>query len=168
MRAREFIFEDSGLGADPTTNNLKLVLDTLRSRYEAAHETPKIRIRSVINMVRSMPGSEMFNIDNLMRSYDEDENLKNLISDIKKDPATGVPYIFLKSAEEDLIAKFDQEPDSDLEPNDMEQPTDELGLDKELPDDGNAPGGADQLDMERLSAEQTVDQMSKRALKKRQ
>lgn len=165
MRAREFIFEADDYGADPTTNNLKVVLDSLRSRYEAAHETPKIRIRSVINMVRSMPGSEMFNIDNLMRLYDEDESLKNLITDIKKDPETGVPYIFLKSAEEDLIAKFDQ--DLDTPPDDIEEPTDELGLDNEMPSDTTS-SGSDQLDMGRLSAEQTVDQMSKRALKKRQ
>lgn len=165
MRAREFIFENDDYGADPTTNNLKVVLDSLRSRYEAAHETPKIRIRSVINMVRSMPGSEMFNIDNLMRVYDEDESLKNLITDIKKDPETGVPYVFLKSAEEDLIAKFDQ--DLDTTPDDIEEPTDELGLDNEMPPDATATG-SDQLDMGRLSAEQTVDQMSKRALKKRQ
>lgn len=165
MRAREFIFEnEDAIVSDPTTNNLKLVLDSLRSRYEAAHEVPKIRVRSLINMVRSMPGSEMFNIDNLMRSYDEDENLKNLITDIKKDPDTGVPYVFLKSQEDELLDKFDQTSDE------LPEPTDDSGLDDVLPPDAESPDekGGDSFGLDQLSPEQTVDQMSKRALKKRQ
>lgn len=165
MRAREFIFEnEDDIGSDPTANNLKLVLDNLRSRYEAAHEVPKIRVRSLINMVRSMPGSEMFNVDNLMQAYDEDENLKNLITDIKKDPDSGVPYVFLKSPEEELLAKFDQTPDE------LPSPADDSGIGDELPPDVETPGGSggNQFGFDQLDPEQTVDQMSKRALKKRQ
>jgi hypothetical protein len=138
MRAKEFILEENNNGI--TDSNLLMALNSLRNRYtSAAEEEPKIRVDSLINMVRSMPGSEMFNAGSLVSAYDNDPALKNIIKDIKKDDS-GVRYIYLKSDE------FD---DDTLD----------------TADDFNS--GDEELDTEKLAAERTVDQMSKRALKKR-
>jgi hypothetical protein len=138
MRAKEFILEENNNGI--TDSNLLMALDSLRNRYtSAAEEEPKIRVDSLINMVRSMPGSEMFNAGSLVSAYDNDPALKNIIKDIKKDDS-GVRYIYLKSDE------FD---DDTLDTTD--------GFDS----------GDEELDTEKLAAERTVDQMSKRAMKKR-
>lgn len=142
MRAREFIREQS----DPNNvivTNLKNVLDSLRSRYVAAHEEPKVRVDSVVNMVRSLPGSEMFNIDLLMSAYEDDDTLTNLISGIKRDKESDVPYVYLKTAEQDILKGMNSEKSS-------------MNNDE-----------ADNLDLEKMNAEKTVDQMSKRAMKKR-
>ena len=139
MRAKEFIIEN-----EQNTNvdsNLLMVLDSEKNRFAAADQSdPKIRLDSLINMVRSIPGSEMFNAGALISAYDNDPSLKNIIRDIKKDDS-GVRYVYLKT-------------DSDVE-------------DAEI-DDAEFDSNTDQeLDTEKLAAERTVDQMSKRALKKR-
>lgn len=95
MRAREFIVEnDSGNRA---VNNLLTVLDSLRNRYAGSSDEPSIRVDSLVNMVRKVPGSEMFNVDTLMAAYDKNPAIKNLVKDVKDD-ANGIKTIHLKPA----------------------------------------------------------------------
>jgi hypothetical protein len=139
MRAKEFIVEAEN--TEKTDSNLLTVLDSLRNRYMSAdEEDPKIRVDSLINMVRSMPGSEMFNAGTLISAYDNDPALKNIVRAIKKDDS-GVRYIYLK-------------PNDGMGDQEFEEPDTSGGMDSEL-------------DTEKIEAERTVDQMSKRALKKR-
>jgi hypothetical protein len=95
MRAREFLSESDY--ANRSTNNLLNVLDTLRNRFGDIHEEPKIRVDSLVNMVRSIPGSEMFNIDSLITAYDKNPAVKNLITSIHDDDAQ-VKHIYIKPA----------------------------------------------------------------------
>jgi len=92
MRAREFIVE--GISSGPVLSNLLSVLDNLRNRYEVP---PPVRVDSLVNMVRKLPGSEMFNIDTLLSAYETNSALKNLIKDVKDD-SNGVKVIHLKPA----------------------------------------------------------------------
>lgn len=133
MRAREFIVEDNiNVGA---VSNLLTVLDNLRNKSQPGEQAPSIRVDSLVNMIRRVPGSEMFNVDVLMSIYDKNSAIKNLIKDIKDD-ASGVKHIYLKPA--------------------IGQDIDDINVaaEPEEPDTIKSP-------------EKTVDQMSKRALKRR-
>jgi hypothetical protein len=95
MRASEFLAESDH--ANRSTNNLLNVLDTLRNRFGDVHEEPKIRVDSLINMVRATPGSEMFNIDSLMSAYDKNPAVKNLITGIYDDDSQ-IKHVYIKPA----------------------------------------------------------------------
>lgn len=105
MRVRDIIFEDddtgnNGKAVDISINNLANILETLRNRADDMHQIPKIRVDSLINMMRNQPGSEMFNIDSLITAFKDKEVIKNLVKNIKPDP-TGVKYLYLKSMSND-------------------------------------------------------------------
>jgi hypothetical protein len=117
------------------------VLDTLRNRFGDFDEEPRVRVDSLISMVRRIPGSEMFNVDTLKDVYDEDTTVKNLISNIKKDDS-GNRYIYLSPA----IGQS-----GDIE---TELDTDDAGQTGGDVDAGQGPAN-------------TVSQMSKRALGRR-
>lgn len=105
MRAHEFVVE--GLDdiiedeADARGDgNLANVLETLRNRSHDTHDVPMVRVDSLINMVRKMPGTEMFTVENLMDAYKSNETIKNLIKDIK-DNKDGVKYVYLTTFADD-------------------------------------------------------------------
>ena len=89
MRAKEFAFEGA---MTPSIANLVSVLDDLRSR------TDQIRVDGLINLVRRIPGSEMFNVDLLKNAYENNDAIKNMIKNISDDDS-GVKYVYLKSLE---------------------------------------------------------------------
>lgn len=76
----------------PSIANLVSVLDDLRSR------TDQIRVDGLINLVRRIPGSEMFNVDLLKNAYENNDAIKNMIKNISDDDS-GVKYVYLKSLE---------------------------------------------------------------------
>jgi hypothetical protein len=84
MRAREFIAEDDS-GNSTSINNLIGALETVRDRFGDTEDEAKIRLDSLIHMVKELPGSEMFNVDSLMKAYDKNDSIKNLISGVRDD-----------------------------------------------------------------------------------
>lgn len=139
MRAREFISEDRGT---MLATNLVSVLDTVRNSFADLGQDPRVRVDALVNMVREIPGSEMFNVDTLKDLYDQNPTVKNLIAGIKKDD-TGNRYIYLNPA-------IGQVGDIETEP----KPDAEAGS-----SGGDIATGA--------GPETTVRQMSKRALGRR-
>lgn len=108
MRAHEFIKEDASeyVEDEAVTRgdaNLASVLETLRNDSHDTHDVPMVRVDSLINMVREIPGTEMFTVENLMDAYKGNETIKNLIKEIK-DNKDGVKYVYL--------ATFADEPDT--------------------------------------------------------
>jgi hypothetical protein len=108
MRAHEFVAEgldsviedEADLRGD---NNLANALETLRNESHDTHDVPMIRVDSLLNIVRKMPGTEMFTVENLMDAYKSNETIKNLIKDIK-DNKDGIKYVYLTT--------FADEPDT--------------------------------------------------------
>lgn len=100
MRAYEFLREDSFSDvveddADARGDgNLTATLETLRNQSHDMHDVPMVRVDSLINIVRELPGSEMFNVENLLDAYKTNATVKNLIKDIK-DNKDGVKYVYL-------------------------------------------------------------------------
>ena len=105
MRAREFIIEaiDDVIEDEADSRgdaNLANVLETLRNRAHDTHDVPMVRVDSLINMVRNMPGTEMFTVENLMDAYKTNDTIKNLIKEIK-DNKDGVKYVYLTTFADD-------------------------------------------------------------------
>lgn len=141
MRAKEFITEQKVSNVPAT--NLISVLDTLRNRFADLGQEPRVRVDSLVNMVRKIPGSEMFNVDTLKKFYDDPElTVKNYISDIRQDDDRNT-VIYLKPA-------IGQVGNIETEPEPEETP--DIG-------DGDVEAG--------VGPENTVHQMSKRALNRR-
>jgi hypothetical protein len=138
MRAKEFIVENR---IKVSTTNLIGILDTLRNRFGDLGQEPRIRVDSLVNMVREIPGSEMFNVDTLKDLYDNDPAIKNMISSIKKDDSAN-RYIYLNPA----IGQA----------SDIETDLDSVNSDKQTDGVDTGPG-----------PEATVSKMSKRALGRR-
>ena len=105
MRASEFIAEglDDVIEDEADSRgdaNLADVLETLRNRAHDTHDVPMVRVDSLINMIRNMPGTEMFTVENLMDAYKSNERIKNLVKDIK-DNKDGVKYVYLTTFADD-------------------------------------------------------------------
>jgi len=115
MRAHEFLLE-SDLDGDGIIEddavirgdaNLANALETLRNQSHDTHDVPMIRVDSLINIVRNMPGTEMFNVENLLDAYKSNPTIKNLISDIK-DNKDGVKYAYLATFADDPETNQDE------------------------------------------------------------
>lgn len=106
MRLREFndkladdIIEDE---ADARGDaNLITALEFLRNRSHDKHLVPKVRVDSLIGMVKGT-GQQEFNLDSLLGAFKTNESVKNLIKDIKDDEH-GVKYVYLKTFSDDAI-----------------------------------------------------------------
>ena len=126
MRARDFVFEDDFGTPDFRDNvtdvsdgviedeadvrgdeNLANALETLRHQAHDKHDVPMVRVDSLINIVRGMPGTEMFSVENLMDAYKSNETIKNLVKDIK-DNKDGVKYAYLTTFADDPDTGDDQ------------------------------------------------------------
>lgn len=135
MRAREFIFEDTDSTA--AANNLLDALESVRNRFRHTGQEPKIRVDSLVTMVRERPGSEMFNVDSLKNLYDKNNAVKNLVASIKDD-TSGTKYIYIKPVVSDI---------------------DTVDIDTDLPGDTG--------DTDKAQSLSTVDKMAKRAAGRR-
>jgi hypothetical protein len=106
MRFAEFIKEDSGLGSmvedEAETRGdsvLATALEELRNRAHG-HAVPRVRVDSLVNLVKKLPGGEMFNVDALENARKSNDTIKNLITDIKDDE-NGVKYVYLATFSDD-------------------------------------------------------------------
>ena len=104
MRLREFTkdFDDSIIEDEADSRgdaNLITALEFLRNRSHDSHLVPKVRVDSLINMVKGTDQSE-FNLDSLLGAFKTNETVKSLIKDIKDDEH-GVKYVYLKTFSDD-------------------------------------------------------------------
>jgi hypothetical protein len=68
-------------------------------QFNAEHaEIPKIRVDALVELVKSQPGGEAFDLDALMYAKKNNEIVQNLIGDIK-DNDEGIKYVFIKPVE---------------------------------------------------------------------
>lgn len=81
--------------------NLITTLEFLRNRSHNRHLVPKVRIDSLINMVKGT-GKKEFNLDALLGAFKTNDVVKNLIKDIKDDEH-GVKYVYLKQFSDDTV-----------------------------------------------------------------
>lgn len=79
--------------------NLITMLEFLRNRAHDTHVQPKIRADSLINLVHTT-GDQQFTLENLLNSYKDNQNVKNLVKDIKDD-SNGVKYVYLQPFADD-------------------------------------------------------------------
>jgi hypothetical protein len=79
--------------------NLITALEYLRNRSHDRHLVPKVRVDSLIGMVKGT-GKEEFNLDGLLGAFKTNETVKSLIKDIKDDEH-GVKYVYLKQFADD-------------------------------------------------------------------
>lgn len=109
MRIREIIFEDdnpyemSAIEDEADTRgdaSLLTVLELLRNEAEESDAvTPRVKVDTVINRVRNIPGNEGFNYANLEAAKDHNDTVKAMVKDIKDDEKTGEKYVYLTPAE---------------------------------------------------------------------
>lgn len=106
MRIREFTkdFDDSIIEDEADSRgdaNLITALEFLRQRSHDSHLVPKVRVDSLINMIKGTDQSE-FNLDSLLGAFKTNETVKSLIKDIKDDEH-GVKYVYLKTFSDDKV-----------------------------------------------------------------
>lgn len=108
MRIKEVITEDFDTYIDEVLEdeadgrgdaNLLTTLEFLRNRAHDTHIQPRIRVDSLINLVQGT-GEQQFNLENLLAAYKDNQDVKNLIKDIKDD-SSGVKYVYLEPFADD-------------------------------------------------------------------
>jgi len=71
-------------------------LEWLRNEaQQSSAVTPRVKVDTVIDRVRAIPGNEAFNYAALEAANDHNDTVKSLIKDIKDDDKTGAKYIYL-------------------------------------------------------------------------
>ena len=78
---------------------LATALEELRNRAHG-HSVPRVRVDALVNLVKRLPGGEMFNAAALEAAKSSNETIGNLIKDIKDDE-NGVKYVYLAPFEDD-------------------------------------------------------------------
>ena len=110
MRIREVIVEDDTFGTPnesiedeaETRGDSALItaLEYLRHEAETSGAvTPRVKVDTVINRVRAIPGNEAFNYAALDSANQHNDSVKALIKTIKDDDHTGAKYIYLAPPE---------------------------------------------------------------------
>jgi len=106
MRFSEIVTEDSGFGGiiedEAETRGdavLATALEELRNRAHG-HTVPKVRVDALVNLVKRLPGGEMFNAEALEAARKSNDTIKNLVADIKDDE-NGVKYVYLAPFSDD-------------------------------------------------------------------
>lgn len=108
MRIREVILENFDQYIDEVLEdeadgrgdaNLLTTLEFLRNRAHDTHIQPRIRVDSLISLVQGT-GEQQFNLENLLAAYKNNQDVKNLIKDIKDD-SNGVKYVYLEPFADD-------------------------------------------------------------------
>ena len=71
-------------------------LEWLRNEAtQSSAVTPRVKVDTVIERVRAIPGNEAFNYAALEAANEHNDVVKSLIKDIKDDDHTGSKYIYL-------------------------------------------------------------------------
>jgi hypothetical protein len=95
MRVQEIIFEDTlddileDEAADPVVFTLIDILEALRNRAHDRHAVPRVRADSLINLIQKQ--HPQFTLDTLVDLKNKNNNVKELISDIKDVSVTSSP-----------------------------------------------------------------------------
>lgn len=78
-------------------------LEWLRNEAtQSSAVTPRVKVDTVIERVRAIPGNEAFNYAALEGAKEHNEVVKSLIKDIKDDDKTGAKYIYLALPEDQI------------------------------------------------------------------
>jgi hypothetical protein len=126
MKIRDIILEDPQIEFEAiedeadTRGDAALItaLEWLRNEaQQSSAVTPRVKVDTVIERVRNIPGNEAFNYAALEAANDHNETVQSLIKDIKDDEKTGAKYVYLALPEntvdtEDPLASTDVNPDS--------------------------------------------------------
>jgi hypothetical protein len=125
MRIRDIILESDlefeAIEDEADTRGDSALITALEwLRHEAQESeavTPRVKVDTVIERVRNIPGNEAFNYAALDSANNHNETVKALIKDIKDDDKTGAKYIYLALPEntvdnENPLASADVNPDS--------------------------------------------------------
>ena len=103
MRIRDIILEafieNEAIEDEADTRGdaaLITALEWLRNEaQQSSAVTPRVKVDTVIERVRAIPGNEAFNYAALEAANEHNEVVKSLIKDIKDDEKTGAKYIYL-------------------------------------------------------------------------
>lgn len=78
-------------------------LEWLRNEAtQSSAVTPRVKVDTVIERVRAIPGNEAFNYAALEAANEHNDVVKSLIKDIKDDDKTGAKYIYLALPENEI------------------------------------------------------------------
>jgi hypothetical protein len=112
MRIKEIILEDFDELDSVGDNTIEDEADTrgdsalitslewLRNEAEdSGAVTPRVKVDTIIDRVRAIPGNEAFNYSALESAKQHNDIVKSLIKDIKDDEQTGAKYVYLVPAE---------------------------------------------------------------------
>lgn len=111
MRVSEIILESAEIvdeviedEADARGDSaLITTLEWLRNEAEQSNAvTPRVKVDTIINAVRNIPGNEAFNFAALDAAHQHNDSVKALIKDIKDDEKTGTKYVYLAPPESEL------------------------------------------------------------------
>jgi hypothetical protein len=104
MRIRDIILEreeivDKVIEDEADTRGDSALITSLEwLRHEATNSsavTPRVKVDTVIERVRAIPGNEAFNYAALEAANEHNDVVKSLIKDIKDDDKTGAKYVYL-------------------------------------------------------------------------
>lgn len=103
MRIRDIILEsfieNEAIEDEADTRGdsaLITALEWLRNEAtQSSAVTPRVKVDTVIERVRAIPGNEAFNYAALEAANEHNDVVKSLIKDIKDDEKTGAKYIYL-------------------------------------------------------------------------
>ena len=103
MRIRDIILESDiefeAIEDEADSRGDSALITTLEwLRNEATQSsaiTPRVKVDTVIDRVRAIPGNEAFNYAALEAANEHNDVVKSLIKDIKDDDHTGSKYIYL-------------------------------------------------------------------------
>lgn len=81
-------------------SSLITTLEWLRNEAnQSGAVTPRVKVDTVIDRVRAIPGNEAFNFAALEAAHEHNDTVKGLIKDIKDDDHTGSKYVYLAPPE---------------------------------------------------------------------
>jgi hypothetical protein len=103
MRIRDIILEsdlvDEVIEDEADSRGDEALITTLEwLRHEATDSsavTPRVKVDTIIDRVRAIPGNEAFNYAALEAAHDHNDTVKSLIKDIKDDEKSGTKYVYL-------------------------------------------------------------------------
>jgi hypothetical protein len=111
MRAFEFIKEevieniDENGGLEDAADsrgdeNIISALGTLKNQSQDTHTEPRIKMGAIVNILRNMPGTEMFSAENFKDAVKSNPKVKALVKDIK-DNDEGISYVYISTDSND-------------------------------------------------------------------
>ena len=104
MKINEIVLESLEEGDGPIEDEadsrgdsaLITTLEWLRNEAQSSSAvTPRVKVDTVIERVRGIPGNEAFNYAALEAAHEHNDTVKSLIKDIKDDEKSGSKYVYL-------------------------------------------------------------------------